>query len=436
MNSQRKTYASVRSGLQMSLALTASVLFAQPSTALAATRTVCFEMFIRDNARTNCPGPGTAGQRRECQPASTWQYAVGWWIELWDKDAGAANNDEYIGTWRIGAPGAACVTFEWENAGYSLGEAHPDVYLKLDHQVQRASNNGTIAYLVDQNSLQYGQVSWRDGSGGNPSFFVANDCIGGITCSVPNGMAPTDNTGTTYGQALLALDSAQLTVDMYDDVIRTDFNVEFPTNKACPTACAWDRTTIAIPAGLATDGGRTAHEAGHVIQLQNFEQDAMFNNWACVGGTPSAGWGPAGFETYGCATNEGWAMAAGGGAWWSPGNTGSIPFYLGFDMEAAAPTNGTCANNGLIPGQVARAFWDVMDANNENGAGITAGWNDTLSWGATAVAAAWDFFPDGTANRQDRENHVNGVNVRDYDGNIGVDDNTLINHNCLQSQDN
>lgn len=105
-------------------------------------------------------------------------------------------------------------------------------------------------------------------------------------------------------------------------------------------------------------------------------------------------------------------------------------------METPDATSNVCSTNAWIAGQVARAFWDLDDANNENGVGTTAGQNDTQNLSSVTIAQVWDSFVDGTGNRQDRENNNNGVNAKDYDGNFDVNDTTFLNHNCIQNQDN
>lgn len=114
----------ISTSILSSVALLVLSLFGS-SLANAATRTVCFRVNFADG-RSNCPTSGT-GALRSCAAAGSFTWAVGHKIELWDKDP--TGGDEFIGAWRIDAAGNQCATFEWENASYSQGEAHPDVYL-------------------------------------------------------------------------------------------------------------------------------------------------------------------------------------------------------------------------------------------------------------------------------------------------------------------
>src|SRR5262249_23489894 len=108
-----------------------TVLFV--GSAWAAERTVCFHLELADG-RYNCPAPSEAGARRACN-AGGYSDAVGHQVELWDKDW--SSDDEYIGTWYLGGGGTQCITFEWENASYSKGEANPDLYLRYINVVNR-----------------------------------------------------------------------------------------------------------------------------------------------------------------------------------------------------------------------------------------------------------------------------------------------------------
>lgn len=251
---------------------------------------------------------------------------MGYQIELWGKDFGEpASQDEFIGSWRIGASGVQCATFEWENASYSLGELHPDVYVVFKNEA-RHPDGGVAVRIVDQNSNNYPDIDWRNGPSGNPEQWVAVNCTG--TCSIPDTMAPTSDTSTNYGQAVLAMDSVQLTLQTYSTVMKNDITIEFPSTKPCPTGCAWLRNLIALPAGLATDGVRASHEAGHALQLQNFEQDQFSGDPGCSWN--GNGWTMTSIEWQSCATYEGWASYLGGVSWWDPGNSSSQPVFVGF----------------------------------------------------------------------------------------------------------
>lgn len=403
----------------------------------AATRTVCFQLRIRDNVRFNCPTAGTAGAVRPCRPASGYIDAVGWEVSLWDKDSGDGTGDEYIGLWHTPNGGTSCITFEWENASYSLGEADPDLYITINNRVTSAGTNGTrVVDIVTGAGADYVDITWRNGVAGEPDRYVAQNCQAGSSCRILPGAAlsPTTDATTNYGQALLAAESAGRTLDRYAGIMDSGvIDIEFPTTRVgCGTACTIGRALIAFPAGLATDGVRVAHEMGHALHEQMFEQDFLTSD--CSWGNP--GWALDTFEWQSCAVSEGWATYVGAVSWYNPGNANSVPFAFGFDLETSALIDGTCANNGWIAGQVAKTFWDLDDANNEGGTGTTAGSDDVTNLGTVAIASGWDGFADGTNNRQDRESDANGVNLRDYDFNFNVNDETLLDHNCMGSQAN
>ena len=111
-------------------------------------------------------------------------------------------------------------------------------------------------------------------------------------------------------------------------------------------------------------------------------------------------------------------------------------------FEAAALTRATCSDNRGIPVQVAKAFWDLDDWNDEAGTGATASWADTLHYRSEDIIYAWDHFRNGSSNRENDESDRYGVNMRDYYENnrswftaAGFFD-TFIRHNCLADQAN
>lgn len=253
-------------------------------------------------------------------------------------------------------------------------------------------------------------------------------------------MVPTNNVAGNYGQAILALDSAQRTMEIYNS--RLDDGtiwIEHPTDESnCNTGRAINRTLVCLPSGLADDGDRATHELGHVLQMQEFNQNNLRN--AITGGS----WSATSQEYESGATTEGWAVYASVVAWWNPANTLAVPLYSGTNIELNTPINGTCNTNRLIPGQVAKSFWDLDDANNEAAAAPATG-ADGTNLATLTISAGWDNFADGTGNQQDYEWNnpistpdgtldVDAVNARDYDTNYNVNDTTFFNHNCLAGQ--
>jgi hypothetical protein len=420
--------------------LTSLLLFialsAAPSVTQAATRTVCYDLRIRDDVRTECPLPATRGTKSSCRPASGWQSAVGFVVQLWDKDAGTPSNDDYIGTWHIAGAGLRCVTFEWENASYAKGEPDPDVYLRIDNRVTAAGSTGTRTLdIADDRNKDYVDIWWRNGVTGDPDRFVAANCRASSTCRVyPAGfLFPSNDTASNYGQALLAMDSAQRTLQVYADVMDPGVvRIEFPDSSGlCPTACAENRRFIRVPPGLGTDAMRMSHELGHVIQMQLFEQDDLVDDLSRNG----AGWTIDSVEWDSGATTEGWASYAAIVSWYDPDSSVALPFFTGRNMETASLRFATCETNAGVPAQVTKAFWDLDDVNNELGTGAALGEDDVSNLPTSSIVATWDGFLDGTGNRRDRESDRNGVNLRDYDFHAGADDETFLRHNCMQGQD-
>ena len=149
--------------------------------ALAASRDVCFRVQLRDD-RFNCAESSETGARRPCNPGG-YVDMVGHQVELWDKDW--EGDDEYIGTWYIGAGGTQCINFEWENAGYSKGEANPDLYLRYINRVNRTGYSNYIYVRgVNTDNSAASVTSWRNGQSGDPERYIAMNCASGATCFI------------------------------------------------------------------------------------------------------------------------------------------------------------------------------------------------------------------------------------------------------------
>jgi len=441
------------------------------SAASATNRTVCFDLLIQDSERTNCPGPGTPGIRRACRAGEFvpgFQYPVGFEYRLYDKDGAAP--DDLIGTWVLGASGSRCVTFDWEGGGYGGGEVetHPDVYLVATNRAFAVGSDFTTKVsIVTANGVKYPNVSFRDYPFGSGDAAVAVDCAPGTQCwmNPSGGLVMNVFKGTAYSNAVLALDSAQLALQIYHDVMDDgEIKVEYPTdNPGVIGGNARSRFLIEFN-GTAPDilkGADVAHEVGHLVQMMMFEQDALIDDCSAFG----PGHALTGPEFESCATTEGWADYVAAVSWWDPSNTQSVPFLWGFDFEEEDPiVASSCFLNKGIEGMVARAFWDLDDSRSYpsetpgkldlNGDGVRETLVDTNGDGnpeddvsnlsTTSIATRWDSFADGTSNRQDLEggytngvvNDVNGVNIVDYDVVGNVNDQTFRNHNCIHLQTN
>lgn len=404
----------------------------------AATRTVCFGLQIADT-RYNCPVPGTTGVDRSCDPNTGYQWAVGHRVELWDKDSGDGSYDDYIGTWRIAASGRQCATFEWEDASYSKGEANPDLYIRHINEV-RSSASGTFVRGVRGDGSSFNATWWRNGKDSDADVYVARNCTAGIECQIyPSAnLVPVADATQQKALMLMAIDSAVRALERFEGSIKdSDTDIEVYVDDLanlplpCPWACSENRTDIYIPTSLAEDGHRAAHEVGHALHMREFGQDVLRNDCSLNG----EGWDMTSTENESCATAEGFATYVGAVAWYDPDNESTVPFANGYNLERAKPYSATCSMNAGMPLQVTKTFWDLDDANNETGSGITSGADDLFTFPSKAFLDYWDRFQDGTGNRQDEESDVDGVNMRDYKYNGAWYIEEMLEHNCLQSQD-
>lgn len=409
------------------------------TSAQAATRKICYEFLFNDQ-RNDCPLAGDAGVREACLAkymnfvsAADGDYSnpVGSYIEVWDRDDSSA--DEYIGTWIIGGTGQRCVTFEWENAAYSKGEANPDVYLKWKSKV-RAPAGGPTVQAENTSGTSYGDVTFR----GSPF----SNCVNGVTCSWTGYHVVSDDALSERGGRAQILNSAEHMLSIYQSIMNADqIDVAWPASGSSTSS----RTQFQI-AGDASVGGTavdnralmaqsTAHELGHVLQMQMFGQDFLTND--CSLGT--SGHSIQGSEYESCATAEGWADYVAAVSFWDPANASAAPARFGFNYATATPYSATCSTNAGIEGQVAKAFWDLDDSTSEAGA-APASIADSYNSTTTYIALGWDAFPNGTGNHDDGESDRDGVNLQDYYFNntgrfvpANLDD-TLLDHNCMASQ--
>jgi hypothetical protein len=402
---------------------------------LAAQREVCFRMQLRDD-RVNCAESSETGARRPCNPGG---YAdmTGHQFELWDKDW--SSDDEYIGTWYIGGSGTQCVTFEWENADYAKGEPNPDLYLRYINRVNRTGYSNYIYVRgVNTDNSAASVTSWRNGQSGDPERYVAMNCAAGAVCSIlPLGtLVPTNDVASDRGLRIMALDSAQHALQAVGEVMDRHIDLQYPGQTDCPTSCAPSRGLIKITQARGGNGSNVTHEVGHVVQMQEFDQDWLRDD--CSLGT--AGHSLTGLEHESCATTEGWGNYIALVSWYEPNNAGTVPMGWGRNFETATLQFVTCSDNAHNEIQTGKAWWDLDDWNNEGGMGAANASNDRLAYATTDIVTGWRHFADGSDNREDGESGQDGVNMRDYWANnsgrftaSGAFE-TLIEHNCLQAQ--
>jgi hypothetical protein len=407
------------------------------SPADAAQRTVCFNLKFAD-ARYNCPAPGT-GVLRGCQSGADVD-AIGHQIELWDKDNGRP--DVLIGAWYIGGAGTQCASFEWEGLPASAGKPNPDVYMRYINRVNRTGYSNYISVqAVQTDGSPHPVTTWRNGQPGDPDRYVALDCRAGTTCYMfPSGyLLPTSDVASERARRIMALDSAQHMLQVFGEIMNRSARLHYPGKPDCTTSCAPDRENFHIYVTQGADGILTAHEMGHLVQMQMFGQDSLNDD---LGKGGNNGWSLTSDEYDSGATTEGWASYVGVASWFEPNNASSNPVAWGVNFDAATPTASTCSANRGIPLQVARAFWDLDDWNNEAGAGAAATSSDRLAYGTLDIVRGWLHFANGSGNRQKGEGGQNGVNMRDYYWNNTwwfanpAFMETFLQHNCLQDQEN
>lgn len=426
MKSQYKLYQSIVSFILLTL-LTGIVSAAQ--------RTVCYRVRLADE-RTNCATPSEAGARRACN-AGGYNDTVGHYIELWDKDW--SSSDEKIGTWYINGSGTRCASFEWEGASYSKGEWNPDVYLKYINKVRKTGTSGSVTVTaVDTNGSSHPKTSWRNGSGSNPDRFVAMNCNTGSNCNVYSGsLVPTNARSSERAKRIMALDSAQHALQVFGGIMDTNVKMHYPGKDSCSTSCAVNRDEIHITESRGTNGFNVAHEVGHLVQMQEFNQDFLRDDCSWNGN----GHNLSSIEHESCATTEGWANFVGVVSWYEPNNAATVPFGWGRNFETATLEFSSCSDNAHNTLQVAKSFWDLDDFNDELGVGAATGDDDIMRYNTQYIGRGWRQFGNGTGNRQDNESGADGVNMKDYfNNNINrFNQNlfeTLIDHNCLSAQTN
>jgi hypothetical protein len=406
----------------------------------AAPRTLCYQIQFRDE-RTDCPLTNTTGNLRGCNGGTATDYTdlVGGLVEIWDRDdspppPAPPNPDDYIGSWIIGGNGVRCSTFEW-GTGIGESETNPDLYVKWYPQVRSTNGTGAMVRAQDFNGNNYGPNNFRD-------IAVFNNCATGSNCTFGSAMTSTGNSNTDLAQAYQMVDSAQHVLQLYGDTLDNAYvNVRYPGSAIAPAgdgcnvagrASTQDQYNFCLGSTGGFDGDHPTHEMGHVVQLQMFEQPDLRNE---CGGSWGLGTASTNREDDSCTTTEGWASYVGGRAWYNSATTTVFPLYSSLNLEDATFPGGSCdATDAELPRQAAKAFWDLDDTNNEPGSSTAAA--DASDFNSLIMADIWDSFLSGTANRQDYENSVNGVNLYvylSYTSGGGVQQ-TFMDHNCMTAQ--
>jgi len=256
---------------------------------------------------------------------------------------------------------------------------------------------------------------------------------------VPSGsLVPEDDTASERGMRIQALDSVQHALETYGAIMDTSVELHYPGKSDCETSCFVSRHEIHVAEAVGDDGFYAPHELGHVVQMQEFNQDYLRDVCGDSHSLTSS-------ETDSCSTTEGWADYVAVVSWYEPNNKNSKPEAFGYKFEAAAPYDTDCEDNGGIELQVAKAFWDLDDAKNELGAAPAIA-DDESNYATRDIAKGWRNFRDGTdMYLEDYYDSDDGVNVYAYyynnwyippftDDGPGMSK-TLFNHNCLEWQE-
>jgi hypothetical protein len=173
--------------------------------------------------------------------------------------------------------------------------------------------------------------------------------------------------------------------------------VRFPVPTS-PTGRTVSRTQVEMADNWVVFNNSTlAHEFGHVVHQIEFEQDGTWGDCTWAGDGHS--WDSVEWE--GCASQEGFANFVAAATFFYP--WAASPTAYGFDIET-----GCSGSNQWSESNHARLYWDLYDSNNEtyDGASLPFYW----------FVDKLNIFPDGTANRQDREldSNLNGRNAWDF----------------------
>ena len=325
----------------------------------------------------------------------------------------------------------------WEGESYQTidNEGDPDLYVKFINVVSSTSNNNNLK-AVDENGSTFPPTSWE-------SVSKISNCTG--TCyNYDTHIISVDST-QYVGARMIALDSAQHMLEVYGGLLSNSVKYWIEPCTSCASyAYTLDRSTIKASQDKSVYGYVPPHELGHILQEQKLGQDYLRSDYSLNDPDEVHGFETEEYDS--SSTTEGFADYVAAVSWWDPNNTSSIPIFPTYsqeDLENACPiANATCGssgNAGSFEIQVARAFWDLDDLNNEAGCGSN-GADDEYGYSTTTIANNWDYFADGTDNREDYEDDPNGVNMWDnYENNKNRYStsikNTFIYHNCIGNQE-
>jgi hypothetical protein len=440
-------------GLAIVLAVVAVTSLFAVVEAEAATRTVCMQLAFNDD-RISCPDPGTPGARFTCNPTNGWSTAMGATVELWDKDPVGA--DEFIGYFLTARePGySSCFTFEWEGSVAYNGETHPDVYIRYGYEASGTSN-GNFVQVRDLSNIRLPPITWRNGTSGNPDQYVANNCLPNVNCWINGGtiLIPNSSGSSQETVAMSLADSGGFAMVPWisdEDQSPSRLIRLLVGTAGCSTGCANSETEGEFTWTKANQPEVVMHELGHIYHFRAFDGQMSAHSYDLFPDGP--GWGVWTSEWQKAAFLEGWATYFAAVAYYDPNSSSVTPIFGTYNIESNVYGSfaGSCSSGAYRIGNVVRAFWDMDDTINE--ASHSSNPNseaDQVSWATIDLLRTLEDFSAGTANRRRQESgtggdptdpygDLNGVNMRDFIWNGGfttATSQTLLEHNCLENQD-
>jgi len=393
----------------------------------AATRTVCGSVKFKDY-RTGCTGNGVdlTGRLDPCSGSTGNEMNIRkTFIEVWDNDPGGT--DDYIGKWFVPSRGSFCLTFEWENKSYSMGEANPDVYFRYSDW--KWGYGGDFAQLTVEDwdedtatSAPPPAISW------DVTGYRAEECTNGANCWL-GGVLLVSTTNDDLAKRFMIGDTGAHTLDVFGDDSSDprigNYTALYETEGT--GGVSMSATSFKVYDGSAHNMLTTPHEMGHryIRTLWGDTDYAPHSYTACY---PGASHTLVSQECDRVATDEGWCNYIAVRSWWDPENTSSVPYLWNHDFERAVPvytvgvyTIKDChtANRG-VELAVARGFWDLDDAHQDSSAAPAPVRTDYVNLDSLELAMNWTRFSPGTANRRIGEGYgltptdYNGANLWDY----------------------
>lgn len=332
----------------------------------------------------DCPSQDNGSRWPLTCSSSAYRNLNGLVVDLFDKDN--SGGDDYISTHKLsysGATGEVCISTTWD----TNREAVPDVYPEFRWVVQD-NNSSTSRFSQVCDAVSTSSTSCTAEHVLNLRDFAVTDCS---FCSLSVGVSSSATSNNTK-RAMIAF-AAQRFEDAFSSASGRTHNILFSfDDTTCSGNCnsnRWiNRSNTDNNAHRRWDS--QAHESGHALQRQLWEDDDSPSNGTCP---PSHYLEVMEPET--CATSEGWATFVSMVSWWDPNNVDSRPNLFGFQIETDACFFCSCSHDSDTELAVIRTFWDLDDQHDD---GI-----DTRGVSTNSILQTWDAFPAGTANHDEDE---------------------------------